>query len=153
MSNKKIEDTVEKIALPVINDLNFELVDMEYKKEGSNWYLRFYIDKPGGITIDDCQTVSERLSKLLDEIDPIPHSYFLEVSSPGLDRILKKDSDFIKYMGFKVDINLYRQVNGKKKYTGELSGFTNDSITINENDNILTFNRSDISSVRLSVEF
>ena len=92
MAKIKVEQLVEKMVQPMLEQLSFELVDVEYKKEGSNWYLRVYIDKPGGITIDDCQTVSEQISSLLDEEDPIPHSYFLEVSSPTGSHI-KKDSD------------------------------------------------------------
>lgn len=91
MSRLKIEKLVEEMLQPILEKLRFELVDIEYKKEGGNWYLRIYIDKPGGITIDDCQTVSEQIGDLLDKEDPIPHSYYLEVSSPGLDRVLKKN--------------------------------------------------------------
>lgn len=153
MAKIKVEQLVEKMVQPILEQLSFELVDVEYKKEGSNWYLRVYIDKPGGITIDDCQTVSEQISSLLDEEDPIPHSYFLEVSSPGLDRILKKDSDFERYKGSKVDVSLYKSKDGKKKFTGELIGWEDDQLLIREKDAVLSFSRAEVASVRLAVEF
>ena len=153
MSKIKIEQLVEKMLHPILEQLKFELVDVEYKKEAGNWYLRIYIDKPGGITIDDCQIVSERVGELLDKEDPIPHSYFLEVSSPGLDRILKKDSDFERYKGSKVDVSLYKAKGGRKKFTGELLGWEGDQLLIKENDNILSFTRKEVAVVRLAVEF
>ncbi len=153
MIKQKPEQIVEKLAIPIVEALMYELVDIEYKKEGSHWYLRIYIDKPGGISIEDCQAVSERLSELLDEQDPIPNSYFLEVSSPGLDRILKKDGDFTKYAGSKVDISLFKAVYGKKKHTGELIGLFGEEIHIKNKDTTMAFNRTDVSLVRLSVEF
>lgn len=153
MPKVKIEELVEQIALPITEEQKCELVDVEYKKEGSHWYLRIYIDKPGGVTIDDCQAVSERISDILDEKDPIPHSYFLEVSSPGLDRILKKDSDFVKYKGSKVDVSLYKPRDGKKKFTGELIGLEDNQLFIRDNNQILSFPRSDVAVVRLAVEF
>ena len=153
MSKQKLEPLVQELAQPILDELNYELVDIEYKKEGSHWYLRIYIDKPGGISIDDCQAVSERLSDILDERDPIPHSYFLEVSSPGLDRILKKDSDFEKYKGSRVDVSLFKPVNGKKKHTGELVGLQGDELVIKNKNGTIAFKRSDIGQVRLSVEF
>ncbi|MDF2523912.1 MAG: hypothetical protein K0R31_1553, partial [Clostridiales bacterium] len=99
MAKRKIEETIAELALPIAEKNSFELVDVEFIKEGTNWYLRIYIDKPNGITLEDCQTVSEEISKKIDEIDPINQSYFLEVSSPGLDRPLKKEKDYEKYKG------------------------------------------------------
>lgn len=153
MPKGKIEQLVEQMMLPVMEELQCELVDIEYKKEGSHWYLRIYIDKSGGITIDDCQAVSEHISDLLDESDPIPHSYFLEVSSPGLDRILKKDSDFEKYKGSKVDVSLYKPRDGKKKFTGELIGLEDNQLLIRDKNEVLSFPRTEIAVVRLAVEF
>jgi ribosome maturation factor RimP len=150
----KTEQIVEKMVQPILERQNYELVDIEYKKEGSHWYLRIYIDKEGGITIDDCQAVSEQVSTWLDEKDPIPHSYILEVSSPGLDRILKKPSDFERYKGFKVDVSLYKPIKGKKKYTGELIGLENEQLLIHgEKEEVLSFSRNDVAAVRLAVEF
>lgn len=114
MTRKEIEEIVTEIANPVVNKHSFELVDVEFIKEGSSWYLRIYIDKPGGITIDDCQVVSEEISDILDKEDPIPHSYFLEVSSPGLDRPLKKESDFERFKGELVEVKVFKPIEGKK---------------------------------------
>src|SRR5688572_25516812 len=96
MAKNRVERIAEKLAIPIIEKEEFELVDIEYKKEGANWYLRLYIDKPGGITLDDCQKISNQLGDRLDEEDPIKGNYFLQVSSPGLDRPLKKERDFVR---------------------------------------------------------
>ena len=109
--------------LPIMNEFRFELVDVEYVKEGSNWYLRAYIDKPGGITVDDCEAVSRRLSDLLDEEDFIDDAYILEVSSPGLGRPLKKDKDFARSIGEEVEIRTFRPVDHEREFTGVLKGF------------------------------
>ncbi|NLJ87182.1 MAG: ribosome maturation factor RimP [Epulopiscium sp.] len=133
---------------------NFELVDVEYVKEGTNWYLRVFIDKKGGITIDDCELVSKSLEKTLDKEDPIKNSYILEVSSPGLDRPLKKDSDFERYKGRIVDIKLYKAFNKKKEYSGELIGLKDNIVyIIDEDGNELSFNRNDIAIIRLAILF
>lgn len=153
MAKKKVEEVAEEIALPILNKLQYELVDIEYKKEGSSWCLRFYIDKEGGITLDDCQQASQQISDRLDKIDPIPHNYFLEVSSPGLDRPLKKDKDFEKYKGHKVDVNLYRAINGLKSFTGELEGMQDGKVLIKIDKEIISFNRNEIAIIRLAIEF
>ena len=131
MSKNRVEKIAEQLAIPIIEKENFELVDVEYTKEGSDWYLRLYIDKPGGITLDDCQKVSEQLSNLLDRKDPIKGNYFLEVSSPGLDRPLKKESDFIRFKGRAVEVKLYEALDGKKVIEGELIGLENNVIKLN----------------------
>jgi ribosome maturation factor RimP len=129
MAKKKVEEIVEELALPVVEELSFELVDVEFLKEGANWYLRVYIDKQGGITIDDCQAVSERLSDMLDQKDPIRQSYILEVSSPG-ERPLKKDRDYERFRGEFVEVKLYQPLNGKKIFEGELLGLKGDIVEI-----------------------
>ena len=126
---------------------------MEYVKEGSDWYLRAYIDKPDGITIDDCVTVSRQLSDLLDENDFIEDAYILEVSSPGLGRQLKKDKDFIRSIGKEIDLKTYRMVDGKKDFTGVLKAFDKESITMVINDEDKTFIRGDVAIVKLSIDF
>lgn len=131
MSNNPTEQIAEKLVMPIIEKENFELVDLEYKKEGSNWYLRLFIDKLGGITLDDCQKVSEYLSEELDKLDPIKENYFLEVSSPGLDRPLKTESDFIRFKGEIVEVKLYETFNGNKVFEGELIGLENNVIKLN----------------------
>lgn len=147
------EKRVESLIVPVIEKNNYELVDIEFVKEGPNWYLRIYIDKDGGITIDDCETVSKSIEKLLDEKDPIEQAYILEVSSPGIDRPLKKDSDFIKYSGEIVDIKLYKPINGSKEHQGVLLGLENNIVSISVNDVKIDFDKKDIASIRLAVIF
>src|SRR5690554_1676511 len=137
MGKKKIEEIVEDLALPIIKKNNFELVDIEFKKEGSDWFLRLYIDKEGGITLDDCQVISEYLSDQLDEIDPIEQSYILEVSSPGINRPLKKIQDFETFKNHDIDIKLYAPLNGRKKYMGKLKGLVENRILIEENEKIV----------------
>lgn len=153
MSGQRVEKIAERLVEPIIDSLQCELVDIEYKKEGSQWYLRIYIDKTCGVTIDDCQAVSEQVSKLLDEKDPIPHSYILEVSSPGLDRVLKKDSDFKRFKGSLIDVSLYKSIEGRKKYRGVLIDFTDEFLTVEVKEKTIDFKRSDIAMVRLAVEF
>ncbi len=131
MGKNKIEMLVEELVQPIVEGVNFELVDVEFKKEGPHRYLRIYIDKPGGISLDDCQLISEKLSEKLDELDPIEENYFLEVSSPGLDRPLKNEKDFIKYRGELVEVKLYEPIDGQKLIEGELVDFVNNTIIIN----------------------
>jgi ribosome maturation factor RimP len=154
MSKQKIEQLVQSYLEPIMKKYNFELVDLEYVKEGTNWYLRVFIDKIGGITIDDCELVSRALEAKLDEEDPIEASYILEVSSPGLDRPLKKEADFERFKGEIVDIKLYKAFNKKKEYQGELQGLENNIVTILEEDgNTVSFSRNDIAIIRLAILF
>lgn len=154
MSKRRIEEITSKLAEPVVKKHLFELVDVEYVKEGPNWYLRIYIDKPGGITIDDCKIVSEEVSDLLDKEDPIPQRYFLEVSSPGLERPLKKDSDFEKFKGELVEVRLFKAINGKKIYIGELIGLIDNKIVITlDNGETIEFEKEKVSLVRRSIIF
>ena len=121
MSKREIyEQKTEELIMPLIEQHQFELVDVEYVKEGGNWYLRAYIDKPGGITVDDCELVSRALSDLLDEHDFIEDAYILEVSSPGLGRPLKKDKDFARSIGEEVDVKTFRAIQHQKDFTGIL---------------------------------
>lgn len=132
----------------------FELVDVEYVKEGGNWYLRAYIDKPGGIAVDDCEVISRALSDQLDEEDFIEESYILEVSSPGLGRPLKKEKDFARSIGQEVELRTYRAVNRQKEFTGILSAYDKESITLElENEETLVFDRADVALVRLAFDF
>ena len=144
----------EKLLLPVLEANNFELYDVEYVKEGSNWYLRAYIDKEGGITVDDCELVSRALSDLLDKNDFIPDAYILEVSSPGLGRQLKKDKHFDKSIGEEVEIKLYKSINKQKEWVGILVGYNEDTITIQlEDETQIDIPRKDIAIVRLTFDF
>lgn len=153
MSKKDIEKAVEELAAPIIDEEGFELVDLEYTKMGQDWLLRLYIDKPQGVSIDDCQIISERLGQILDLKDPIPNSYILEVSSAGLDRPLKKDGDFKRFTGHKVDLKLYKPLNGSKVHTGELMGLFEDIVKIKTDKGVLSFKRNDIAIVKLFVDF
>ena len=154
MSKKDLyESKTEELVTPLIEQNNFELVDSEYVKEGSNWYLRVYIDKPGGINVDDCELISRALSDKLDEEDFIDDAYILEVSSPGLGRPLKKDKDFERSLGEDVEIKLYRMKDGTKDYRGFLKSYNKEEIVIEDNDEEITFKRSEIALVRLALDF
>ena len=132
----------------------FELVDVEYVKEGGSWYLRAYIDKPGGINVDDCEIVSRELSDILDEKDFIDEAYILEVSSPGLGRPLKKEKDFKRSLGQEVEVRTYRMMDRKKEFTGILKDHDKDTVTIEMEDGSLkTFEKGDIALIRLAFDF
>lgn len=126
----KVIEVVEQIVEPIVNDLNLELVDIEYVKEGKSWFLRIFIDKEQGIDIEECGMVSEKLSEKLDELDPIPYNYFLEVSSPGAERPLKKQKDYEKAVGKNVHIKTYEPIDGEKIFEGVLTNFTGDTVTV-----------------------
>lgn len=126
----KVTDVVEELVSPIINELGLELVEIEYVKEGKSWFLRVYIDNDNGVDIEDCGVVSERLSEKLDEVDPIPHNYFLEVSSPGAERPLKKDKDFQKAIGKNVFIKTYEPIDGEKTFEGKLLEFDGEQIKL-----------------------
>ena len=148
------EQKTEEILLPIVEENGFELVDVEYVKEGSTWYLRAYIDKPGGINIDDCEVVSRRLSDILDEKDYIDDAYILEVSSPGLGRPLKKEKDFKRSLGEEVEIRTYRMIDKHKEFTGILKDYDEKTVTIEmDDDTTKTFEKSDIALIRLAFDF
>jgi len=146
------EQKAEELILPIIDANGFELVDVEYVKEGQDMYLRAYIDKEGGITIDDCETVSRAFSDKLDEADLIPDAYILEVSSPGLGRPLKKEKDYKRSLGKDVEIRTYKSIDGEKEFTGILKSYDADTVTIENEDGTETvFNKKDISLIRLAI--
>ena len=147
------EEKAAALLAPIIDRNGFELVDVEYVKEGSQWYLRGYIDKPGGITINDCEAVSREFSDLLDRDDFIPDSYILEISSPGLDRPLKKPRDFERNLGKEVEIRTYKPIDRKKEFVGELVSFSDHSVVIRMDGEEKTFEKTDIALVRLYIEF
>ena len=153
MAKRQIEDIAAELVQPIVDRLSYELVDVEFLKEGANWYLRVYIDKPGGIAIEDCQIVSEELSDRLDETDPIKQSYILEVSSPGLERPLKKDVDFERFRGEPVEVKLFQPVNGKKIFEGDLLGLEGSFINIKQGSEVLKFDRADVAVIRRVVRF
>ena len=126
----KITSLLAEKITPVVEESGYELVDVEYKKEGKNWYLRIFIDKANGITLDDCQIVSRRLDELLDEWDIIPNAYFLEVSSPGLERPLKKPTDYQRFTGKKVKIKTNETISDRKNFVGEIMGIDDGVVII-----------------------
>lgn len=142
------ESRTEQLILPILNEKQFELVDVEYVKEAGDWYLRAYIDKPGGITIDDCEAVSRKLSDLLDEADFIPDAYILEVSSPGLTRPLKNDRDYDMNIGKPVEIKLFKAVSGRKEITADLVSYDKDTVTVSEDGNEIVLEKKNISLIR-----
>lgn len=148
------EQKTEAILQPIVDANGFELVDVEYVKEGGTWYLRAYIDKPGGITVDDCELVSRAANDILDEQDFIDDSYVFEVSSPGLGRPLKKEKDFKRSMGEEVEIRTYRAIDRQKEFTGILCDYDADTVTIElENEEKMTIARTDIALIRLAFDF
>ena len=151
---EQYEQQTEELLEPIVIGHGFELVDVEYVKEAGTWYLRAYIDKPGGITVDDCEVVSRQFSDILDEKDYIEDAYIFEVSSPGLGRPLKKEKDFKRSMGEEVEIRTYRAIDRQKEFTGILKAYDNDTVTIAyEDDTEQVFNKSDIALIRLALDF
>ncbi|HIW50257.1 MAG TPA: ribosome maturation factor RimP [Candidatus Blautia intestinavium] len=150
---EEYEKKAEALLAPIVEQAGFELVDVEYVKEAGNWYLRGYIDKPGGITVNDCEAVSRIFSDRLDEDDFIEDSYIMEISSPGLDRPLKKDKDFARSMGKEVEIRTYRPIEKQKEFSGILTAYDDNSVTIDEDGNLRAFDRKEIALIRLKIEF
>ncbi len=151
MGKKEIEKITYDITRDLIKETNYEIIDVEYVKEGSDKYLRVYLDKPEGITIDDCSNVNSQLSKRLDEIDPIKEQYFLEVSSPGIDRPFKTEKDFELNINNDVEVSLYRAIEGSKKYTGKLIKKGKDTITIETLEKQLIIEIKNISKINKAV--
>lgn len=151
---EQYESRVEQFLLPVMEEYRFELVDVEFIKEAGNWYLRAYIDKEGGIAIDDCEVVSRRLGEWLDQEDFIADSYILEVSSPGLGRPLKKEKDFVRSIGKEVDVKLYKAMDKQKDFTGILKDYDKDTVTLEYEDKTTqVFHRQEIALIRLAFDF
>ena len=155
MSKRDVyEQRTEELLIPIMEEYNFELVDVEYVKEAGNWYLRAYIDKEGGIAVDDCELVSRRMSDLLDQYDFIDESYIFEVSSPGLGRPLKKEKDYVRSMGKELEIRTYRPINREKEFYGILTAFDEETVTIEmEDETEMTFAKADIALIRLAFDF
>ncbi|OEG00439.1 ribosome maturation factor RimP [Vulcanibacillus modesticaldus] len=150
--SKRITEIVEKMALPILEEQNLELVDIEYKKEGSNWFLRVYIDKENGsVDIEDCGRVSEALSIELDKVDPISNPYFLEVSSPGAERPLKNEKDLLKAVGKHVHITTYEPINDQKIFEGELVNFVQNTLTIITDEKEIKIPYEKVASARLAL--
>ena len=155
--SKKVTEIVEEMAAPILEELNLELVEVEYVKEGRNWFLRVYIDKDGGVDIEECGLVSEKLSEQLDEKDPISNNYFLEVSSPGAERPLKKDQDYIKAIGKNVHVKTYEPIDNEKEFEGILKDFDGSQVTLEikiktrKKELVIPYDK--IAKARLAVSF
>ena len=148
------EARTEELITPILERMHFELVDVEYVKEGGTWYLRAYIDKEGGITVNDCEAVAREMNEILDREDFVEDSYVFEVSSPGLGRPLKKEKDYIRSMGKEVEIRTYRAINREKEFYGILSAYDENTVTITTEDGTeMTFEKSDIALIRLAFDF
>lgn len=148
------EQKTEALLLPMMEEHHFELVDVEFVKEAGTWFLRAYIDKPGGITIDDCELISRALSDQLDKDDFIEEAYILEVSSPGLGRPLKKDKDLERSLGESVDVRLFRAIDRQKEFTGILKAWDKETVTLEfEDEAELVIERANIALIRLAFDF
>ena len=149
----KITDQVAAFAKPVVEGFGCELWDVEYVREGSERFLRLYIDKDGGVDIDDCEKIHRALDPILDEKDPIPESYHFEVCSAGLERALKRPGDFERFMGSNITVKLYRPRNGLKEIPCILRGYEEGKVTVEAGKETITFEKSEVALVRLRVEF
>ncbi len=149
----KITEQVWQFAEPLVQAQGCSLWDVEYVREGGEWFLRLYIDKDGGVDIDDCEAVSRAVDPVLDEKDPIPESYRFEVCSAGLERVLKRPSDFERFLGEPVLVKLYRPRDGRKEFPGVLKGYKDGDVTISAGRQEITFEKAEVALVRLRVEF
>ena len=149
----KLTDQIAALALPIVEEEGCTLWDVEYVKEAGTRYLRIYIDKPEGISIDDCERVSRRLDPILDDADPISESYVFEVGSAGADRELKRPGDFEQFMGSEVEVHLYRPVDGSKRFVGTLVSYEDGAVSVSRNGTVLRFSKEQIDQVRLYVGF
>lgn len=147
------ETKTEEILIPIVQECGVEIYDVEYVKEGSDWYLRAYIDKEGGVDINDCEKVNRALSAKMDEYDFIDDAYILEVSSPGLGRTLKKEKHFMKSMGEEVEVKLYKAIEKEKQFVGILKSYQDGNIVIETDKKEMEFQKADIASVRLTFDF
>ena len=149
----KVTEQVAAFAEPVVQERGCELWDVEYVREGSEYFLRLYIDKEGGVDIDDCEAISRAMDPILDEKDPVPGSYHFEVCSAGLERALKRPGDFERFMGSPITVKLYRPYNGLKELPCVLRGYEDGKLTVESGKETITFEKSQVALVRLRVEF
>ena len=147
----KITDKVTALARPIVEEEGCSLWDVEYVREAGSWYLRVFIDKEGGVSIDDCERISRRLDPILDEEDPIPDSYVFEVGSAGAERELKRPSDFEQFMGSQVEVKLYQPVKGSKTFVGTLDGYDNGKVTVTVGKETMSFEKAQTAQVKLHV--
>ena len=150
--HEEYEVKTKELIAPILKDAGVELYDIDFEKEGSDWYLRVYIDKEGGVNINDCETVSRAFNVILDKEDYIEETYIFEVSSPGLGRQLKKDIHFEKSLGMSVDLKTYKPIDKCKEFSGILKAYDQNTVTVTVNDTDMNFNRKDIAIIRLSLD-
>ena len=150
---KKITELVAEVAAPVAQEQGCTLWDVEYVREAGQWYLRLYLDKDGGVDINDCEAISRAVDPILDEKDPIPDSYSFEVCSAGLERVLKRPGDFEQFLGSTVLVRLYKPVDGRKEVVGTLTGYEDGAVTVTVNGSPVRFEKNEVALVRLYVEF
>ena len=149
----KVTELVWQLAEPVVQEHGCSVWDVEYVREGGEWFLRVYIDKPDGVNITDCEAISRALDPILDEKDPIPDSYNFEVCSAGIERVLKRESDFRRFLGSAVTVRLYTPKNGAKEYTGTLTAWENGDVTLDCGGQLRTFTKSEVAQARLHADF
>ncbi|MDQ7794576.1 MAG: ribosome maturation factor RimP [bacterium] len=150
----RVEETVSELAEPIASRLGLELVEVEYRKEAGDWRLRVVLDKDGGVGVDDCQAFSQELGPVLDRADPVPHTYLLEVSSPGIERPLKKEADFERFAGRRVAVATFSPVEGRKRFSGELLGVDGGQVRVRLNDGEeLAIPLAAIAKAKLAPEF
>ena len=147
----KLTERIAALAAPIVEEEGCSLWDVEYVKEAGTRYLRIYIDREDGVSIDDCERISRRLDPVLDEEDPIPESYVFEVGSAGTDRVLKRPSDFEQFLGSMVEVSLYQPVNGSKRYVGELNSYQDGAVILLQGKTLIRFSKEQIAQVRLYV--
>ncbi|AGL01288.1 ribosome maturation factor RimP [Desulfoscipio gibsoniae] len=153
MNSSKTVKAIAQIITPKLVELGVELVDIKYTREGGRWFLRIFIDKPAGVGLEDCQLVSENIDPLLDEHDPIPHAYTLEVSSPGLDRPLNKPADFARFAGEQIKLTTFNPVEGRRKFKGKIIAAEDRSVTLDVDGTSVILSLDQVASARLSPEF
>ncbi|MBR1565390.1 MAG: ribosome maturation factor RimP [Oscillospiraceae bacterium] len=147
----KITEKVAALARPIVEEEGCTLWDVEYVREAGTWYLRIYVDKEGGLSINDCERISRRLDPMLDEADPIPDSYVFEVGSAGAERELKRPSDFERFLGSEVEVRLYQPMNGAKAFVGKLKGYDGGDVIIETGGNDIRFDKSRVALVKLHI--
>ncbi|RKD24267.1 ribosome maturation factor RimP [Ammoniphilus oxalaticus] len=151
--SKRVTSRVGELAEPILEEMNLDLIDIEFQKEGSNWFLRVFIDKEGGVDIDDCGIVSEKLSKRLDEVDPIQQAYFLEVSSPGIERPLKNEKDIHWAVGKRVNLSTYEPIENMKIFEGTLTEFDGTALSVLEGKKTYQIPYDKVAKARIAVVF
>ena len=152
-NGKKIADVCTELLTPVINELGYDVWDIEYVREAAEWFLRITIDSPNGIDIDDCEKVHRAIDPVLDEADPIESAYYLEVSSPGIERELRTDRHIEACIGCRVEVRLYAPLDGAKTYVGVLAGFENGAVTVETAAGVRAFEKKDVAKIRTLFDF